>query len=208
MPHLLFKPSSIDAVAVSGGPDSMCALHFLTQGGKFKKTVLHFYHGTEFGSVARELVRDYCNKLSLPLVEGEIAGEKPADESLEEFWRNQRLAFFSSWAKNHSEQTGELAFVASGHNLDDAIETWIFSCLHGRPDKIPVIGAALVKPFLLWPKESMGEYCRKFSVPYLVDPSNQDRNFMRSIIRHDIVPLALQVNPGLATVVRKMYERH
>lgn len=207
MPHILFKPSSIDAVAVSGGPDSMCAMHFLTQGGKYPKTILHFFHGTEFGSLARKLVRDYCEELGLPLIEGEIAGDKPSDESLEEFWRNQRIAFFQVWSKSNSEKTQDITLIASGHNLDDAVETWLFSCMHGRPDKIPEAGAALVRPFLLWRKEEMGEYCRKHNVPYIIDPSNEDRRFMRSIIRHDIMPLALQVNPGIYTVVKKMYER-
>ena len=34
-------------------------------------------------------------------------------------------------------------------------------------------------------------------------PGNRDEKFMRSIIRHSIVPQCLKVNPGLRKVIKK-----
>jgi len=41
----------------------------------------------------------------------------------------------------------------------------------------------------------------------LVDPANADRKFMRSIIRHDIMPHARRVNQGLEKTFRKLVEK-
>jgi tRNA(Ile)-lysidine synthase TilS/MesJ len=47
------------------------------------------------------------------------------------------------------------------------------------------------------------EWCDRKSVHYINDPSNTDLSFMRNYIRHEIVPRALRVNPGLPKVLRK-----
>ena len=39
--------------------------------------------------------------------------------------------------------------------------------------------------------------------PFLKDPANKNRDYMRSIIRHDIVPQVLKVNPGFYKVIKK-----
>jgi tRNA(Ile)-lysidine synthase TilS/MesJ len=41
-------------------------------------------------------------------------------------------------------------------------------------------------------------------VPFIQDESNFSTDYSRNKIRHNIVPEALKVNPGLKTVVRKM----
>ena len=57
-------------VAVSGGPDSMAVLDFLS---RKNPVVLHFNHGTQHGEDAELFVRDYCKENNLELHVGQIS---------------------------------------------------------------------------------------------------------------------------------------
>ena len=73
-------------VAVSGGLDSMSALHFLNNNTSRRIVALHFNHGTEHSDEAEEFVRDYCNKNRIALVVGRLSGVRDSNESKESFW--------------------------------------------------------------------------------------------------------------------------
>jgi tRNA(Ile)-lysidine synthase TilS/MesJ len=182
-------------VAVSGGADSMAALDFLVK-GKRSVHALHFDHGTPHGSDARKFVVDYCSAAGIPLTVSTITREKLPGESMEEFWRNERIRFF----REHSN-----APVVTAHHLDDAVEWWIFTSLNGNPTLMRGANPSsnVIRPFLMVPKETLVSWCTRKDVPFVHDPSNESRNHNRNRIRHDIIPHALLVNPGLRTVIRK-----
>jgi tRNA(Ile)-lysidine synthase len=185
-------------IAVSGGADSMAALDFLKRGRNV--TVLHYNHGTDYADEAESTVRDFCETHTLDLLVGRIKDYPPKGRSKEDFWREKRYAFFEN-----------LGFIANYksipiitcHHLDDAVETWIFSSLHGVGKIIPHHRERYLRPFLLTRKAVLEDWCDKHDVPYIIDPSNQDTQFMRNYIRHEIMPKALRVNPGIHKVIRK-----
>lgn len=183
------------AIAVSGGPDSMAILNFLS---KKSPLVLYFDHGTEHGAEAKAFVKRYCIKHGLELKLGLADRERTKDESPEEYWRNMRYSFFSNIT--------ELPIITC-HNLDDQVEQWIFSSLNGKPNLIPYCRTGqwntVIRPFLITKKIVLEDWCKRKSVPYLTDPSNSDYRYQRSYIRHELVPRALKVNPGLHKVVKK-----
>ena len=181
------------AVAVSGGPDSMAALDFLSR----KKAVLalHFNHKTPNADAAEHLVSDYCAVRNIPLAIGELQVERPAGMSREDFWRKHRYQFFE-WASQDLP-------VITCHHLDDVMETWLFTSLHGDPRLIPSQRGRYLRPFLGTRKAVFEDWCDRKDVPYVVDPSNADTSFMRNYIRHELLPKAMQVNPGLPKVLRK-----
>ena len=186
------------AIAVSGGVDSMAALDFLSKNKDV--VVLHFNHGTSFSSSAQELVSDYCNKKDIPCVVGTLEESIPKGVSLEEFWRDQRYAFF--------DRVGEAPFcshrpIITCHHLDDLVETWLFTSFHGESKLIPSQRGRYLRPFLITRKAVLEDWCDRKSVPYIDDPSNTDNSYMRNYIRHEVVPRALRVNPGLPKVLRK-----
>ena len=92
--QILKLPLNI-TVACSGGVDSMAALDFLRNGRKNIR-VAHFYHGTDHGKDAREIVTEYCDRYNIPIVHGEISRDRDSEESPEEYWRNERMKFFRS----------------------------------------------------------------------------------------------------------------
>jgi tRNA(Ile)-lysidine synthase len=119
---------------------------------------------------------------------------KPKEKSWEEHWRDERY----NWLKS------EGAFpILTGHNLDDAVETWIWSSMHGEGKVMPFRNGSILRPLLITKKSTLQKWCDSHEVPYFRDPGNEDRKYMRSIVRHDIMPHALKVNPGLYKVVKK-----
>lgn len=182
-------------VACSGGPDSMAVLDFFRRGRK-GVTIAHFDHGTEHAQVARSFVESYARREGIPIHVGMLQGDRPRDQSLEEWWSGQRNAWFQSLPGT----------VVTGHNLDDALEWWLYTSMHGRPRLIPHSRDNVIRPMLLAPKAALEVWCERHDVPYVIDPSNLEGPHMRTIVRRDIVPHALQVNPGLHKVVRKLLQ--
>ena len=57
-------------VAVSGGPDSMAILDFLSN--NHDVTAAYFYHGTPFREDCKYFVKTICSKRNIELVVGNI----------------------------------------------------------------------------------------------------------------------------------------
>ena len=185
-------------IALSGGIDSMVALDFINT-SKREVTALYFNHGTTHGENSQSFIEDWCKRKGVNLKIGRISGEIPKGESKEAFWREQRYSFLEASAD---------APVITAHHLDDVIETWIFSSLHGNPKLIQSSRGIFIRPFLLCEKKSIIDWAKRKNVEWIDDPSNDDTKFMRNLIRHNIVPQALMVNPGLPKVLRKKLIAH
>ena len=198
MIQLLGKIPDKVSVAVSGGPDSMAALDFLNN-GKRSVTALYFHHGTAHGEHAKKFLRQHCFRNHVHLIEDKLQGSKPSDQSLEEFWRKGRYEFFSKVAGP----------IVTAHHLDDVVEWWLLTAMHGDPKIIPYENTdyEIIRPFLLSPKSELLEWCDRKKVAFLEDPSNESRDHMRNVIRHDVMSHALKVNPGIHKVVKKKIQK-
>lgn len=176
----------------SGGKDSMGALEFLYNKGKRDVTLFVVDHNTPTG----EKLKSFLPKVLklYPKVNVELFKIKdtiPKGESKENFWRDQRYRFFHSF---------DIPIV-TGHHLDDCVETWLFTSLHGNPKVIPFSNRNVIRPFLLFRKERLGSLS-----PYdlfLNDDSNECLDYMRNRIRHKVIPEVLKVNPGIHKVISK-----
>ena len=174
----------------------MAILDFLVR-GKREVTVAHFNHNTPFGRFAEKFVKGYCRKNNIKLVVGQIQREKLDEESWEEYWRNERYRFFEALDGP----------VITAHHLDDVVEWWTFTSFHGNPRLIPYQNNKTIRPFLSTSKEEIWNWVDRKSVPYVTDPGNFDEKYMRSLIRKNIIPEALKVNPGLRKVIKKKIEK-
>lgn len=181
------------AVAVSGGCDSMAALDFLRR--SHDVLVLHYNHGTEHADSAQDVVRNYCADRGLKWVVEKNTATAPKGESLENFWRMQRYKFFESARAERQ--------VVTCHHLDDVVETWLFSSMHGNPFLIPSVRGCYIRPFLQTRKTDFEDWCHRKEVEFIEDPSNVDTRFMRNFIRHEVVPKVMVVNPGIHKVIAK-----
>ena len=186
------------AVAVSGGADSMAALDFLSR--KREVFALHYNHGTDHASEAQKIVEHFCEKRDIHLLVSSLQDEVPSGMSKEDFWRKSRYDFFETVGMTPVYR--EIPVITC-HHLDDLIETWLFTSIHGEPRLIPTKRGRYLRPFLSTRKSIFEDWCDRKDVPYINDPSNADLSFMRNFIRHELVPKALRVNPGLPKVLRK-----
>ena len=183
------------AIAVSGGCDSMAALDFLRR--SHDVLVLHYNHGSRYADIAQNVVSNYCHQHKLQWRVARNTETVPKGESLENFWRTKRYEFFAD-ARDDRQ-------VITCHHLDDVVETWLFTSMHGNPFLIPHVRECYVRPFLQTRKSVLEDWCMRKDVTFLEDPSNQDVRFMRNFIRHEVVPKVLHVNPGIyKTLARKL----
>lgn len=183
-------PKGPIGVAFSGGPDSIyAAQRFIRE--RREVTLYHFNHGTAASNEMEHFVRNWCCFKPVELVVGSVSAGKSPSESWEEYWRNQRYAFL------HAQDQ----IIATGHNLDDQIETYLFNAFHGRPRLMPNSFHNVIRPFLYLSK---GEMESLVQGKVLKDPTNDDLRYVRNRIRRNIVPEIKMFHPGLETTIKKM----
>jgi tRNA(Ile)-lysidine synthase len=181
-------------IAFSGGVDSVACTDFLSR--KHDVTCAFFHHGTENSESAMHFVTDFCTQRNIPLHFGwNRQVSTPAGLSAEEHWRNERYKFLKT-----------LGPVITCHHLDDCVETYLWSCMHGTPKTIPLVRDNVVRPFLTTKKEELVSWCMRHDVEWCHDKSNDDTKYIRNYVRKNIVPHALEVNPGLHKVVARIVE--
>lgn len=189
-------------VACSGGVDSMAVVDFLQK--NHNVNIVFFDHGTETSQEALEFLEKYVDRknrefrntpdaTTLNIEIGHIQRLKDKRESNEEYWRKERYKFFY-------EQEGP---VITCHHLDDCVETWIWSSLHGEGKIIHYSNQNVIRPFLLNRKAEFVNWCRRNDVPWIEDTTNEDTTYMRNFIRHEVMQKALVINPGLHKVIAK-----
>jgi len=183
-------------LACSGGVDSMAIADFYRRGGK-KFLLAYFNHGTPQANDMEMLVFDYAVKHKVDWAFGKLSDfrDKEKHESPEEYWRNARYEWLNEIADDRP--------IVTAHHLDDAVETWIFSALHGNP-KIPrVVFGNVHRPFLTNEKSQFIDWCVRNEVAWLEDKSNQDEHYPRNRIRNKLLQECFEINPGLKKVIRK-----
>ena len=181
-------------VACSGGVDSMAAVDFLKR--NHDVFVLHFNHGTHHGMKAMKFVNNYCSDNDIGfLTNTGIDREKHPKESQEEYWRSIRY----EWLERCTERQ-----IVTAHHLDDCVETWVWSSMHGIGKIIPYNrDDRILRPFRMTRKRDLELWCNLKNVPYITDDSNTDTCYTRNYIRHEMMPNVLRVNPGIHKTISK-----
>jgi len=191
MIQLLHKLPRTLTVAFSGGVDSVAVLDFLSK--NHEVDAAFFHHGTDNSDNAFDFVWNFCRDRDITMTVGYIRNEKPKELSWEEHWRNERYAFLENFE-----------YVVTGHHLNDCIETYIWSTMHGTPKVIPDTRKNVHRPFLLNPKQEFIDWCNRKELNWCHDYSNENTDYMRNYIRKYVVEHAYHINPGIEKVVKKL----
>ncbi|NGX62265.1 MAG: tRNA(Ile)-lysidine synthase [Chlamydiae bacterium] len=177
-------------LALSGGPDSRALFHVLLR-LNIPFAVAHVDHGwrEESGEEAREL-KYLCEKSSLPFHLLSLSTPS-SSQNLEDRGREARYGFFADLCATHS-YTG----VVLGHHADDQAETVLKRVFEGAT--LPKLRGlkpihkrgdlTLYRPFLQVFKKEILELLKENNYPFFEDSTNSDRRFLRSRIRHDLLP--------------------
>lgn len=159
-------------------------------------TLAFFHHGNQLADSEEQFAINFAKDHSLPLVTGRLSGTLFG--SKEKYWRDRRYEFFRSLD----------SVVATGHNLDDAVEWYLLTCLRGEGHYMEYRHANVIRPLLLTPKSDIMQYASQHSLSWFEDHTNLDQEFTyRNKIRHAILPSCLEINPGLHNTVANNIRR-
>lgn len=196
-------------VGFSGGADSSLLLSYFvhmrdTVQGFPEVRAVHVNHmlrGAESDS-DEEFCRDRCGELGVPLEVRRIDVPRLMAETgkgCEECARDARYAAFEDARRG----LGEGVLIATAHNADDNLETVLFNLARGGGamglSGIPPVRAGnIVRPLLGLGGDEIRGACGELGIPFVTDSTNSDEGYTRNFIRHSVVPLLKQVNPGAA----------
>ena len=174
-------------VAVSGGVDSMCLLHWLA-GAKIDIVALHVHHHLrDVADVEAEHVQKTCDTLGVPCHIFHWDDEKP-DTGIEAAARSARYKFMTDFCHENG-----IKVLMVAHQADDQIETFLMNLARGSG----VVGLAgmqaesyrdgikIVRPLLNVFRHELIEYCDKNDIKYFNDEMNFDDKYTRVKIRQN-----------------------
>lgn len=197
--HRLFPSRARIVVAVSGGADSVALLHVLAglrTAWPLELHVAHLDHGLRASSSDdARFVHELSVRLGIPAtVERRDVATRCASEgwSLEDGARRLRYEVLQAVAQRQSA-----SHLAVAHTADDQAETVLMRLIRGAGllglGAIPMtrdLGEVrLVRPLLeVWRRELLA-YLKAERLTYREDPTNQQWDFVRNRIRHELLPL-------------------
>lgn len=178
-------------LAWSGGVDSAAVLDFVVK--KHMVKLIYVNHMTDHSkSVLKHALR-IAEEYGVTIDVWDIDVTVPRNISQEEHWRNERYKVFHSYDFP----------VVTCHHLDDCIETWVWSSMHGDGKIIPYKNVNVIRPFRLTNKSTFVKWATKHNVEWFEDASNNDTKYMRNYIRHEMMPHVLKINPGISKTIKK-----
>ena len=203
--HTLFQPDETVVVAVSGGVDSMVLLDLLMRLPelRLRLVVAHLNHCLrgEESDADETLVRAAAARFGLPFASRRVDVARLKREeglSLEEAGRVARYAFLAETAGARQARV-----VALAHHADDQAETVLMRLLRGAAASGLCAMAPksadgrYVRPLLFTPRQEIERYAREQGIPFRHDASNDDPQFLRNRIRHELIPALATYNTAI-----------
>ncbi len=183
-------------VAVSGGPDSMALLDVL--GRIAKKRELRLYacgvdHGLRAAAASElALAEALAARWGVPFCVERVTVD--ASRNVQENARNARYAALRRVARESGSD-----FIVTAHHADDRAETVLGRLLRGAGPRglavLPARAGDLVRPLIRARRKDVLLHVERHRLVCADDPSNVDRRFLRTRIRHEVLPLLEALSP-------------
>ncbi|HXV13063.1 MAG TPA: tRNA lysidine(34) synthetase TilS [Candidatus Krumholzibacteria bacterium] len=203
----LLPRDGVVLVAVSGGADSMALVDALR--AVVQPVVAHFDHRLREDSAHdAEHVAAYARAHGLEFVLGseDVARRARAERaSIEEAARNARYQFLTATAKHLGASC-----IATAHTQTDQVETVLMRILRGAGRVglagIPARRGSFVRPLLGITRADTRDYCASRGVVFVDDPTNEDVQFARNRVRHQILPELRAMFPSIDDALLRIAE--
>jgi len=188
-------------LALSAGLDSSVLLFAIRQLWPEQNVhAVHVNHGLQdmaddFEAGARSL----CLRLGVECHVSKLHKPEVFENGLEAWARQARYAAIESVARDLKVDTILLA-----HHADDQAETFFINLirgtgidgLRGMPAIARCNGFLWLRPLLRVHRSVIREQAKLWKLPWVEDPSNADRVYLRNRIRHELMPLLEAIRPG------------
>ncbi len=183
-------------VAVSGGKDSMCLVHYLNSISKtygFDLVVITVDHSLRENSAQdAEFVLNYCNKNNIKAYSYKVDAKRVSEEkglTIEAAARECRFRIFRALVNKKVVNK-----IALGHHLQDQAETILLhifrgSGITGASGMDVVRDGVYIRPLLNTSKSEIMAYINTHEIPYVEDETNASNDYARNYIRNMIMPL-------------------
>jgi tRNA(Ile)-lysidine synthase len=180
-------------IGISGGPDSVALLFVLnTIKVEFNLTLIashiNYKLRGEESDMDEVFVENLCKKLDIPLHKKICSLTKSNGAiSIQEEARNQRYDYFEELSRIYSANK-----IATGHNLDDSVETIFLNMLRGSGAKglsgIPPKRGKIIRPLIECKRKKIIDYLENIDQEYRIDSSNSENKYLRNKIRNILLP--------------------
>ena len=186
-------------VGYSGGLDSHVLLHAVVAlVGSDKVTALHINHQiSENANHWQAHCAEQCRLLNVPLQAFRV-NISNSGEGIEQAARRARYEIFEA-----ALEPGDLLLL--GHHADDQAETVLYRMLRcsgprglAAMPRSRVLGKGqLLRPLLDFSRVDLASYAATHSLQWIDDESNQQLDYDRNFLRHNVVPAFQQRWPDL-----------
>ena len=190
-------------IAYSGGLDSTVLLQCAAK--LLDRRVLNVLHVNHHLSDQADAWQSHCeevaNELLLNLTVHHVQLQ---GQNVELAGRKARLEIFK-------DILGPNVCVFTAHHADDELESFFWQMATGRAmvgipgtRDLGLTGGQLVRPLLSLNKQNLLDVAKTEEWSWIEDTSNQDTQFNRNFIRHDILPKLETRFPGFGRNLRKL----
>ena len=206
----LIKKNEKILIAFSGGPDSVFLynlLNFLKEEYFLEISLTYINHNLrEDVEDDLKFVKNFSEENEVPLYIESVNVRKYATEnkkSIELSARELRYEAIKKVLQNINYDK-----IATGHNLDDNIETFIFRLLRGTSLKglkgIPEERGNIIRPILQFEKKEILNCLQENKKNYIIDYTNNENDYTRNYIRNEIFPMFVNVNPNFRNKINEL----
>ena len=196
-------------LAVSGGIDSVVMTHLLAAlEVKFAIAHCNFQLRGQESEQDQELVKDLAQKNNAPFFEKRFDTSKYASEkgiSIQMAARELRYTWFEKIRAENNYSS-----IAVATHANDEIETTFINIVRGTGIAglhgiFPKQGN-IIRPLLFASRRDIKKYAEDKNINYREDESNADTKYVRNRIRHAVIPVLEEINPGLLATMKKNTE--
>lgn len=191
----LIKSKAKIILGLSGGPDSMMLLHYLSEKQKIGDLTLiaaHLDHQWRLNSCEDvEFCRRQTKLIGVRFVSAKISdlSFKPKfNGSKEDLGRILRRHFLET-----IRQQEQADFIALAHQMQDQQETFFIRMIRGSSlaglTAIKPKQGLYIRPLLETNRNDILAYLDQNQIPYLTDPSNESDMYLRNRIRNKVLPI-------------------
>lgn len=208
--HRLLAENRPVLVAVSGGLDSVVLAHLFRHSGRpFALAHVNFQlRGAESEGDA-VFVRDLAAHWEVDYFETSFETRDYSRQnglSMQMAARDLRYAWFDMLRETHDFEA-----VAVAHTLNDSVETALLNFVRGTGlaglSGIALRNGAIVRPLLFATRPEVEAYALAHEISWREDSSNQSDAYTRNFLRHHVLPLLEELNPGFLHTAERNLKR-